>query len=223
MGHTYRSAAAGSPIADMPPKAQAIIRAAQRILKRDGFAKLSFETIAAESGVYASAIRYYFGSKGGLIEALVDAPTHDVSLEIRERWRSELDAQMRLRAAILESSRLAVPEVYQSQWEMLPHILRSERLKKFVAGLYELHRQHYDELFQAADDALSREAVRCYASLSIAVLDGIAIQKSLDANVDVDAIFALWVKILSGSVKPSEIPVAGEIRGDAGRGAAGPS
>ena len=33
MNRTYKSAAAGSPITDLPPKAQAIIRAAQRILK----------------------------------------------------------------------------------------------------------------------------------------------------------------------------------------------
>ena len=201
MEHTYKSATAGNPITDLPPKAQAIIRAAQRILKRDGFAKLSFETIAAEAGVYTSAIRYYFGSKGGLIEALVDATTHDASLQVYERSRSEPDAQMRLRTAILESSRLPLPEIYETVWEMLPYILRSKRLKGRVAGLYDLHRQHYDEVFQGGHGLLSRETVRSYASLIIAVLDGIAIQKALDPNgVDVDEIFALWARVLSDSI-----------------------
>lgn len=224
MDRTYKSAAVGSPITDLPLKAQAIIRAAQRILKRDGFAKLSFEAVAAEAGVYTSAIRYYFGSKSGLVEALVDATTHDASLQVYERSRSESDVQMRLRTAILESTRLPLPEVYQTIWEMLPDILRSKRLRGRVAGLYEQHRQHYDEVFQASDDPLSREAIRSYASLIIAVLDGIAIQKALDPNgVDVEAIFSLWARIVSDSMMPSEIPGAGEPREVAAPGMAGPS
>ena len=213
MDHTYKSAAAGNPITDLPPKAQAIIRAAQRILKRDGYAKLSFETIAAEASVYTSAIRYYFGSKGGLIEALVDATTHDTSLQIYERSRNESGTQERLRTAIRESSRLALPEVYQTVWEMLPHILRSKRLRGHVAELYEQHRQHYDEVFEAGDDGLSPETLRSYASLIIAVLDGIAIQKSLDPDLDVDAIFALWARILSDSMTSSEAAVDDESQG----------
>ena len=199
-GRTYRNAAAGSPIGDLPPKAQAIIRAAQRILKRDGFAKLSFEAIAAEAGVYTSAIRYYFGSKNGLIEALVDATTHDSSLRVYERSRSESGAQMRVRRAILESTDLPLPEAYQTTWEMLPHILRSKRLRARVAGLYDLHRQHYDEVFEGTDEPMSRETMRSYASLLIAVLDGIAIQKALDPDVDVEAIFGLWAMVLSDSI-----------------------
>jgi AcrR family transcriptional regulator len=204
MDHTYKSAAEGNPITDLPPKAQAIIRAAQRILKRDGFAKLSFETIAAEAGVYTSAIRYYFGSKDGLVEALVDATTHDASLQVYERSRIESDARLRVRTAVLESSRLSLSEAYQTLWEMLPHILRSKRLRGRVAGLYELYREHHEEVFQGGGDPLGRETVRSYASLFLAVLDGIAIQKALDPNVEVDAIFRLWARILSDSVVPSE-------------------
>jgi AcrR family transcriptional regulator len=201
---TYQSAATGTPITDLPPKAQEIIRAAQRILTRDGFDKLSFEAIAAEAGVYTSAIRYYFGSKSRLVEALVDVTTHDASLRVYERSRSEPNTAMRVRTAVLESAGLTQPEVYQTTWEMLPHILRSKQLKGRVAKLYDLHRRHYDEVFAGAGGALSPETVRSYASLLIAVLDGIAIQKALDPEgVDIEAIFALWAKILSDSVRPN--------------------
>jgi AcrR family transcriptional regulator len=200
-GRTYRSAAAGSPIGALPPKAQAIIRAAQRILKRDGFDKLSFETTAAEAGVYTSAIRYYFGSKDGLIEALVDATTHDLSLEVFERSRGESEPEKKVRTAVLESSRLPLSDAYQTMWEMLPYILRSKRLRTRVAGLYNLYREHHEEVFQGGDDdALGGELVLSYASLFLAVLDGIAIQKALDPGVDVEAIFGLWATILSDSV-----------------------
>ena len=211
MDRTYNSAAAGSPITDLPPKAQAIIRAARRILKRDGFDKLSFETIAAEAGVYTSAIRYYFGSKGGLVEALVDVTTHDASLRVYERSRGESNRQMRVRTAVLESADLPLPEVYQTTLEMLPHILRSKTLRGRVARLYDLHRQHYDEVLDGGDQPLSPETTRNYASLLIAVLDGIAIQKALDpAGVDVEAILALWAKILSKSLARPDAPAVSE-------------
>jgi AcrR family transcriptional regulator len=199
-GLTYRNAAAGNPIGDLPPKAQAIIRAAQRILKRDGFDKLSFEAIAAEAGVYTSAIRYYFGSKDGLIEALVDATTHDSSLEVFARSRGESDPDQKVRTAVLESSRLPLSDAYQTMWEMLPHILRSKRLRTRVAGLYDLYREHHEEVLQGGDDPVRRELVRLYASLFLAVLDGIAIQRALDPDVDVEAIFGLWATVLSDSV-----------------------
>jgi AcrR family transcriptional regulator len=197
----YQRAAEGNPIADLPPKAQAIIRAAQRILERDGFARLSFETIAAEAGVYTSAIRYYFGSKDGLIEALVDATTHDASLQVYERTRGEQDPVSRVRTAVSESRQLPLSETYQTMWEVLPHILRSKDLRKRVAGLYELYRTHHEEVFEAGDDEESRATARHYGSLFLAVLDGIAIQKSLDPEgVDVDAIFDLWARVLSESM-----------------------
>ena len=201
MDRTYIAAAEGNPIAELPPKAQAIIRAAQRILQRDGFEGLSFEAVGAEAGLYTSAIRYYFGSKDGLIEALVDATTHDASLEVYERTRGEAGTGARVRTAVLESSQLPSSEAYRTMWEMLPHIMRSDHLRERVAALYDLYRRHHEEVFEAGDDPDAREAVRAYASLFLAVLDGIAIQKALDpGGVDVDAIFAVWAEVLSGAM-----------------------
>jgi len=209
---TYQRALAGSPITSLPPKAQEIIHAARRIIQRDGFDKLSFEAIAAEAGVYTSAIRYYFGSKSGLVEALVDVSTHDASLRVYERSRSESSRQMRVRRAVLESADLTRPGVYRTTWEMLPHILRSKPLRSRVARLYDLHRRHYDEVFAGAGGELSPEVVRSYASLLIAVLDGIAMQKALDPDgVDAEAIFALWADILTGSLAGREAAMDGAV------------
>jgi len=211
MSHVYERAAEGNSIAELPSKAQAIIRAAQRILERDGFSKLSFEAIAAEAGVYTSAIRYYFGSKDGLIEALVDATTHDASLQIYERTRMEQDPVARVRTAVNESRRLPLAESYQDMWEVLPHVLRTPELRRRVARLYELYRTHHEDVFEAGDHEAGRARARNYGSLFLAVLDGIAIQKALDPEgIDVDAIFDLWAHVLSESVAPAPIESTGE-------------
>jgi hypothetical protein len=110
----------------------------------------------------------------------------------------------------LASTSLTQPEVYQTIWEMLPHILRSRQLKGRVAKLYDLHRRHYDEVFAGNGEELDPKTLRSYASLLIAVLDGLAIQKALDPEgVDIEAIFALWAEILSASVLTNQASEAG--------------
>ncbi len=55
-----------------PPKARAkILDAAERIVKSHGAAKLTFEEIAAESGVTRGGITYHFPTKELLLQALV--------------------------------------------------------------------------------------------------------------------------------------------------------
>jgi AcrR family transcriptional regulator len=61
------------PLPDLPPTARRILTAAQRVLVRDGFRDLTFQAVGAEAGENPALTRYYFGSKAGLIEALVDS------------------------------------------------------------------------------------------------------------------------------------------------------
>ena len=61
------------PTPDLGPTAQRILDAAIRVLGRDGYRALTFETIAREAGENPALIRYHFGSKAGLISVLVDA------------------------------------------------------------------------------------------------------------------------------------------------------
>ncbi len=60
------------PTPDLGPTAKRILDAGVRVLDREGFGGLTFERIAAESGENGALIRYHFGSKAGLVSALVD-------------------------------------------------------------------------------------------------------------------------------------------------------
>ena len=67
-----RPAAGADPAADLSPTAARILEARKRLLDERGFGGLTFEAIAAEAHENKASIRYHFGNKAGLIEALAE-------------------------------------------------------------------------------------------------------------------------------------------------------
>lgn len=190
------------PLSTLSPKALKLLDAAQRIVLRDGFAQLSFANVAEEAHLYQSAVRYYFSSKAGLVQALVDASTHDLSAEVYAAVRDEDPLSERLATVIHASRTVPGSEAYRSWWELLPHVLRDEELRADVAALYETYRAHSEAVFDDRQDPAYRELARTYACLMLAVVEGIALQYSLDPEaVDVERTFRLWSKIVSRSVE----------------------
>jgi AcrR family transcriptional regulator len=58
---------------DLPGTARAILDAARRCLLADGYAAMSTRKVASEAGVPLSQVHYHFGSKGGMLLALLEA------------------------------------------------------------------------------------------------------------------------------------------------------
>jgi AcrR family transcriptional regulator len=194
----YRPAA---PIESLPPVARNILYAAMRIIERDGYGALTYEAVGTESGEYKDSIRYYFGGKEGLIQAVFDATWHDESLRAYAEGRRYPPGSARIRSTILASRTLPESPSNRVMWELLPHVLRNEHLRGRVAELYELYRGHYLEVF-GADGAGQQTLVRRYATLLLAMLDGLAMQKAIDPErVDLDELFELWADIIVESAK----------------------
>lgn len=61
----------GRPKGDQQDTRQALIDAARESFSRYGYRKISTRQIAQQAGVDAAMIRYYFGSKANLFEAMV--------------------------------------------------------------------------------------------------------------------------------------------------------
>lgn len=79
-----------------------LLAAAKRVLLVEGYAGLSTRAVAAEAGTQMSQIRYYFGSKEGMVLALFEqmndvliarqAETfHRLDLRISEKWARACD------------------------------------------------------------------------------------------------------------------------------------
>ena len=186
------------PMASLPPTAQRILAAAQRLLASGGFEALKLSAIAAEAGESKASIGYHFGNKAGLVTALVDALTHEANRGLMAETAEAAAGEARVRALIDGETRIiGDAEAFQSFFEVLPHALRDPDLRERVAALYEGYRETVLRCLAAGDEDEHRR-LRPFAMLMIAIVDGLALQHGLDpGNADVAAATSLWEELAS--------------------------
>jgi AcrR family transcriptional regulator len=79
-----------------------VLEAAKKVLRQNGYAKLSTRDVAAAAGVPLSQIHYHFGSKQGMVLALFEYLNsqlldrqnvlfHDSTLKLSEQWDRACD------------------------------------------------------------------------------------------------------------------------------------
>jgi AcrR family transcriptional regulator len=176
---------------DRAPTAQRLLKAARRVVMRRGYAGLSVKAVGREAGVHESLIHYHFGSKAGLVEALVNSLVEDPGLALVEV--SDGDGESAAEALIDAGRRTwANRSEFRLYNELLPHILRSTKLRQHVAGQYEsiMHR-HAEYLMKTT--SLDEQASDRLAALGLALLDGLGLQSSLDPErFDQAGVYELW-------------------------------
>jgi AcrR family transcriptional regulator len=184
------------PMEGLPPTAQRILAAAQRLLADGGFEALTLSAIADEAGESKASIGYHFGNKDGLVTVLVDSLAHDANRGLIEETAGLPPGEQRIHALIDGESRIAADaESFQAFYDLLPHALRDPDLRERVAALYDGYRETV--LRCLADDPATRERLRPFAMLMIALVDGLAVQHGLDPDgADVRAATDLWERLV---------------------------
>ena len=217
-GRTSRIA--DDPTAQLSPTARKLVAAARRLLARGGYEALTVEAVAAEAGAYRDSVRYYFGSKAAFIAAVVDSLAHDQSLE---RGRGDARRRRAATSACTGSSPATAAwstdrDAFRDFFAILPHVVLDDELRERVAALYEWYRDLYVEGLGDAT-TVEDERLRRFASLMVAMTDGLAVQKLLDPDgVDLEPLFELWESMLraallaGGGLKPLASPRAGPLR-----------
>lgn len=197
-----RATAIDDPLEGLPLTAQRIVAAARRLLAREGFAALTVDRVAVEAGEYKDAVRYYFGGKAGMIAAVVGSMAHDSSLEGSVKTRDLPPGGQRVRA-LLEADRHLAEDVATSRdfLSILPHVLRDDDLRQRVARLYDWYRDLYVRCFSEGLDEAGLHRLALHAGLMVAMIDGLAIQKALDPDVDLGELFDLWIDVVGASLE----------------------
>jgi len=188
--------AGADPAADLAPTAARILEASKRLLDDKGFAGLTFEAIAAESGENRASIRYHFGNKAGLIEALADSVVHDDNVALLRRL-SEPGTTDRV-GMMLSMHRRTTKSLqgYRRFWDLFPHLIRDPELQPRMAELYRWYRD-LDEWALAPDaDAALKRRLDPLCAITVAVCDGLAEQIAADPGFDVDAVFDYWAEVV---------------------------
>jgi AcrR family transcriptional regulator len=189
------------PTPDLSPTASRILEAAKLVLAREGFRGLTFETIAREAGENPALIRYHFGSKAGLLAALVDSVLYQEATELVEHL-TPLRAGDERREALLRLHEGLPDEVeaYRNFFELIPHILRDDELRPHLRSLFDWYRKLDAWALKDAGEKEPPAHVAPMALLTVAIADGIALQKLADPELEVEPAFALWRRLVLGYV-----------------------
>ena len=168
------------PLADLPATARRIVEVARRLLIEKGYPSLSLENIANACGLNKTAIRYYFGNKAGLMEAVVDTWVHE-NVDVLLPEFTARPAKGRLHAFRLAKEQMSEnTDVYLAFLELLPAILRDERHSDRITELYEWAMQIYSRFLEADLPDMSPQEMRGFTQLIIAVVDGLAVQHAIN-------------------------------------------
>ena len=181
------------PALSLPETAQKLLEAARRLLLAGGFDALRLDAIAAEAGKNKASIKYYFGNKDGLILAILDSLDYADCLALAEHTRGTTGDE-RLQRYVGGQTRLAADEDgFLVFFDLLPHVIRDERLRERVAALYEWYYKMNVEWLGLANRVRpeDRERYIGFVSLMVAVVDGLALQAALKPQgFDLDRSFA---------------------------------
>jgi AcrR family transcriptional regulator len=181
------------------PTAVRILEAAKKILSERGYTRLTLKAVEEESGEYRALVAYYFGSKQGLVDAIIDSLMDAEDEALRGRLEGIEEPEERVRTLIDEQRQISADwRGFRAFYELLPHIMRDDRLREDLAADYaksrELDRQTLAAGRPGSGSAgTGGEDLGKLAALSVAIVEGLAVQFAADReSFDHEGTYRLW-------------------------------
>ncbi|MFE0455743.1 TetR/AcrR family transcriptional regulator [Streptomyces sp. NPDC058914] len=157
-----------------------LTEAAIRVMARDGVARTTTRSIAAEAGVSLSVFHYCFDSKQELVESVITTITdHSVTL-VKEALRARATLEETVRAgfqAYWDHVR-AHPDEHMLTYELTQYALRRPGFEHLARRQYEVYVETYAELvdqLRKSRDFRLRVPVAVLARYLAAVTDGLTL------------------------------------------------
>lgn len=178
---------------DLPPTARRILKAAQTIISERGYAELTMAAIERQAGVNRALVSYYFGGKAGLIATLVETIFRNPEVGLLEELRAAEGVERT--AAFLEwqQAMSANDRVNRMEYELLPHALRDTAMRERFAREYRTYRTVDAGFLGSAPADLGDEELEALAAVSIAVVEGLGMQRALDPEgFDHERAWRMW-------------------------------
>ncbi|WOH18527.1 TetR family transcriptional regulator [Paenarthrobacter sp. GOM3] len=127
-----------------------IIAAAQAVAARDGAEGATLRAIAAEAGMAANAVLYYFGSHAEIVAAAVSASSDRFLEKIAEALEPDMSATARLAAVISAGTTAGLDDdVSRILYEYWPHMLRDAQQRGIQEELTRAQERVYRDIIDA--------------------------------------------------------------------------
>ena len=189
------------PLSSLPETARNLLIAAKEILADAGFEALTLKSVSERAGENKAMVSYYFDNKAGLIAAVLDSVIHDEYLDSLQRMK-KVAPRRRLQCLVEEMRRMdAAVEDFEVFFELLPHVLRDELLRRRLAMLFRWYWKMKLDWLGAGDGAaaLADPDLLGLAQLLSAVIDGLAIQAAVDPDYDLSNPYRVLTRLLEAS------------------------
>jgi len=186
------------PLSSLPETARNLLIAAKDIVADEGFETLTLKTVSERAGENKAMVSYYFDNKAGLIAAVLDSVIHDEYLDSLSRMKDVAQGE-RIPRLIQEMRRMAASvDDFEVFFELLPHVLRDEVLRRRLAVLFRWYWKMKLEWLGVSDGAaaLANPDLLGLAQLLSAVIDGLAIQAAVDPEVDLANPYRVLARML---------------------------
>ncbi|WP_091463827.1 TetR family transcriptional regulator [Paenarthrobacter nitroguajacolicus] len=129
---------------------QEIVAAAQAVAARDGAEGATLRAIAAEAGMAANAVLYYFGSHADIIAAAVQASSGRFLEKLAEAVDLNMTPTARLAAVIGAGTTAGLDDdVSRILYEYWPHMLRDAEQRRIQEELTSAQERVYREIIDA--------------------------------------------------------------------------
>jgi len=183
-----------SVINDLAPTARELLEAARRLLETEGYSSLTLKAIGREAGQNESLIGYHFGSKTGLLVALVDWLVYDIVRDLHARVLRLEEGQDQLHPAMDDARKLVGDvESYRAFYDLMPHLLATREGRLRMAQLYATYRELNARALSSVLAQARSPRARAVAAMHVALTDGLALQVLMDpGGVDVQLAAELW-------------------------------
>lgn len=174
------------PLSSLPETARNLLVAAKAIVADEGFDALTLKAVSERAGENKAMVSYYFDNKAGLVAAVLDSVIHDEYLASLDRMK-DITPEERIPRLVEEMRRMAASvDDFTVFFELLPHVLRDDMLRRRMVMLYRWYWKMKLEWLGVHDGAggLADPDLLGVAQLLSAVIDGLAIQVAVDPDAD---------------------------------------
>lgn len=201
------------PLSSLPETGRKLLIAAKEIVAEEGFEALTLNALSERAGENKAMVSYYFGNKAGLVAAVLDSVIHDEYLDSRDRMKDVAPGE-RSERLVAEMRRMAAAVAdFRVFFELLPHVLRDQMLRRRIAVLYQWYWSVKLQWLGVEDapGALADPDLLGLAQVLSAVIDGLAIQAAIDPDLDLANPYRIFSRML-------EAALPGSLEGDDGGG-----
>jgi TetR/AcrR family acrAB operon transcriptional repressor len=190
------------PLSELPETARTLIISVKGIIADKGFDALTLNRLVLESGENKAMTAYYFGNKEGLIAAVLDSVIHDEYLDSQARMRNLPAGEFTSR--LIDEMREITDSTAEFRvfYELLPRVLRDDVLRSRMLPLYRWYWSVKLDWLGFGDDpeALDDPDLRGIAQLFSAMIDGLAIQATIDPEADLSTAYRALQMLIEESL-----------------------